>query len=588
MKKKKILIITIILILIVLAVAGATFAYLFLKTDVFKSDKELFGKYMSQNIDMLNKFADSDTAKVYNTLNNAESYESNTSIKAEYSEGGEVSSPINNLSAAVNIQKDNTDKYFYADGQILFGSKTYLESEIIKDQDLYGVRFTDVVRQFITVRDDDNLEDVSKDIGVDSKILKSFMDTLDGTTEISEEIMTKDERQKIKEKYSNLVIDTISNGKFGSNKKALITYNNKTTTTSSYTVSLTGDQIENLMIQILNNLKDEDKIADITMMSKEEYQDKIDEIISSLTDEKEMPDVKITVYQQNKNLIRTVVEIGTNKITIENTETEKQLKSKIQLAIMDSETTNEYELELLKNNSEKQEDINAILNITDGEEQYSISFLSEMKQEENIQLNTSIEYKKDILTIAVSLKNEVKIGNDFEKKQTLSNNNFVLNDADEGVRKNIIAQLQVRVPEKALIRLGLLQDALGMGSVDENEPVQENEMTQVDINKFNAKFEFYTGDEVSAENVNTLLGIVKDNLGSYEITPLNETDEEVVKDPTKMKYSFKINIERNKSDEDGAKQIIEKISDKKKYKISIFYKEQNKLIDYITIDEVEK
>ena len=127
-----------------------------------------------------------------------------------------------------------------------------------------------------------------------------------------------------------------------------------------------------------------------------------------------------------------------------------------------------------------------------------------------------------------------------------------------------------------------------MGSVDENEPVQENEMTQVDINKFNAKFEFYTGDEVSAENVNTLLGIVKDNLGSYEITPLNETDEEVVKDPTKMKYSFKINIERNKSDEDGAKQIIEKISDKKKYKISIFYKEQNKLIDYITIDEVEK
>ena len=420
MKKKKILIITIILILIVLAVAGATFAYLFLKTDVFKSDKELFGKYMSQNIDMLNKFADSDTAKVYNTLNNAESYESNTSIKAEYSEGGEVSSPINNLSAAVNIQKDNTDKYFYADGQILFGSKTYLESEIIKDQDLYGVRFTDVVRQFITVRDDDNLEDVSKDIGVDSKILKSFMDTLDGTTEISEEIMTKDERQKIKEKYSNLVIDTISNGKFGSNKKALITYNNKTTTTSSYTVSLTGDQIENLMIQILNNLKDEDKIADITMMSKEEYQDKIDEIISSLTDEKEMPDVKITVYQQNKNLIRTVVEIGTNKITIENTETEKQLKSKIQLAIMDSETTNEYELELLKNNSEKQEDINAILNITDGEEQYSISFLSEMKQEENIQLNTSIEYKKDILTIAVSLKNEVKIGNDFEKKQTLS------------------------------------------------------------------------------------------------------------------------------------------------------------------------
>ena len=43
MKSKKILIITLIIIL-VLAVAGTVFAYLFIATDTFKSDKELFAK----------------------------------------------------------------------------------------------------------------------------------------------------------------------------------------------------------------------------------------------------------------------------------------------------------------------------------------------------------------------------------------------------------------------------------------------------------------------------------------------------------------------------------------------------------------
>ena len=110
-------------------------------------------------------------------------------------------------------------------------------------------------------------------------------------------------------------------------------------------------------------------------------------------------------------------------------------------------------------------------------------------------------------------------------------------------------------------------------------------MTQIDINKFNAKFEFFSGDEVSSENVKKLIDVVKDNLGSYEIKQL-ETEENTNNDPSKIKYSFRLNIERNKQNQDGANQILEKIFEKKKYKVSIFYKEQNKLIDYITIEDV--
>ena len=119
-----------------------------------------------------------------------------------------------------------------------------------------------------------------------------------------------------------------------------------------------------------------------------------------------------------------------------------------------------------------------------------------------------------------------------------------------------------------------------------NTDNSNTEMTQVDINKFNAKFEFYTGDEVSAENVKTLLEVVKNNLGSYEINQVNDNENSNITDSSKIKYSIKLAIEKDKTDEDGVKQISEKIKDRAKYKVSITYNETNNLINTITIDEV--
>ena len=67
MKKKKLLIIIIIMI-VVLAVAGTVFGYLFVATDTFKSDKELFAKYMTQNTEMLKEITDLKAKEMYQNL----------------------------------------------------------------------------------------------------------------------------------------------------------------------------------------------------------------------------------------------------------------------------------------------------------------------------------------------------------------------------------------------------------------------------------------------------------------------------------------------------------------------------------------
>lgn len=586
MKSKKILIITLIIIL-VLAVAGTVFAYLFIATDTFKGDKELFAKYISQNSETFEKFTDLQTKKVYEGLKDEEKYESNTEIKATYSEGGEVSNPINNLSAKINIQKDNTEDYFYADGQILYGNEKYLEAEAIKDQEAYGVRFTDIVKQFVTVKNDSKLGEVAKDLGTDSVTLEKIMDVIDGKENATEEIISKEDVQKIKDKYMNIITNAVSNGTFSSNKDAKITYNNNTVSAKAYTVSLTSEQVEGMIVEILNNLKEEDKIG-------EKYQDKINDIISNITDEKEIPAVKITVYEQNKKTIRTAIEITSlAKITVENTDENNELKTKIQISGISTETTEEYNIEITKKTDENQENVEAVLSVTNGDDTYQAGISNTLKNSDSeIQIKTIFEYKKDILTAALNLNNNIILGDSFEKKQTLANNNYVLNDAPAESRQKVITQLKQVVPEKMTTRMGLLMEAIGLkqNNVTETEK-PESEMTQVDINKFNAKFEFFTGDEVTPENVKTLIGIAKENLGSYEINIVEDSQNSgntTTTDPEKIKYSIKLKIEKGKTNEDGTNQILAKISDKKKYKVSIFYKEQNNMIDYITIDEAAK
>ena len=586
MKSKKILIITLIIIL-VLAVAGTVFTYLFLATDTFKSDKELFAKYISQNSETLEKFTDLQTKKVYEGLKDEEKYESDTEIKATYSEGGEVSNSINNLSAKINVQKDKSEDYFYADGQISYGDEKYLEAEAIKDQEAYGVRFTDIVKQFVTVKNDSKLGEVAKDLGTDSATLEKIMDVIDGKENATEEIISKEDVQKIKDKYMNIITNAISNGTFSSNKDAKITYNNNTVSAKAYTVSLTSEQVEGMIVEILNNLKEEDKIG-------EKYQDKINDIISNITDEKEIPAVKITVYEQNKKTIRTAIEITSlAKITVENTDENNELKTKIQISGISTETTEEYNIEITKKTDENQENVEAVLSVTNGDDTYQAGISNTLKNSDSeIQIKTIFEYKKDILTAALNLNNNIILGDSFEKKQTLANNNYVLNDAPAESRQKVITQLKQVVPEKMTTRMGLLMEAIGLkqNNVTETEK-PESEMTQVDINKFNAKFEFFTGDEVTPENVKTLIGIAKENLGSYEINIVEDSQNSgntTTTDPEKIKYSIKLKIEKGKTNEDGTNQILAKISDKKKYKVSIFYKEQNNMIDYITIDEASK
>ena len=528
----------------------------------------------------------------YKNLKNEDKYESNSELNVIYSEGGEVSSPYNNLKAKLNIQKDDEQNYYYADGQVLFADEEYLESEIIKENEIYGVRFSDVVKQFVGIKNDENLENVAKDIGIDSIYLESIIDIIDGTREASDEVISQKDRTEIKDQYSKIITDAVIQGNFSKQKNAVITYNNASTKTYAYTVTLTSQQVEDMIVKILNNAKQDTSILDkfSGYFDEDNFKNQIDDLIDKITNELEIPSAKITVYENNKKTIRTVIEFGVNKVIVENSEKDGENISDLKFSITLNDTMYEFETKISKKDTDNDEKIEIDVQNLDENNNYNISFLTNMqKSEDNITLSSTVTYKKDILNIKVSVDNDVNIGKSFEKKQALlERNHIVLNDMQAERRKKIIDELKEKVPEKAEVRTELLLEALGIKIKEENKE-QENPdyvMPQVEINKFNSKFEFYTGDEVTSSNVKVLLSIVKDHLINAEVTEINPENATGTVRPEDVKYIFKLNIEKDKANETEENKVVEKIKDNKKYKVSITYKESNGLIDYITIEEL--
>lgn len=572
MKKNKSVIVLISVILI-LAIVGI-FAYLYLATDIFRSDKELFAKYFGQNEIIVEKLANLKVIDSYKNLENENKYESNIDINVKHSEGGNISNPLNDLNVKVDIQKDN--EYHYANARLLYKEAEYVQAEFIKEQDIYGVRFADAFQQFITVENDEDFDEIIEDIGIDIESVSTIIDIYK-----EQKNSNYSEILSLKDKYVNLISEKIAEGQFSKQKNALITYNNNTINTNSYTVYLSEQQVENIVIEILNNIKNETQILEKTNI-KDEFVNLIDEELEKINENSNLPEVKITVYEYGKNTIRTSISIGEYEVIIDNTSQGTDVSAKIKFSYLNDEEVSQIEMNISKNNIDNEEKMYVTVNIVEGDENYYFEFtiLTEMLQNQ-IKMNTEISYIQDITSVTLKIENDINIGMEFQKSQTLDNQNSkLINSIRSEKRKALINQIQNIVRQKFTERLETLRNE--MYKVDELE--KEEEISQTEINKFNAKFEFYTGEEVSAESLKLLLEIIKNNIDNYEF--INNDNAEENGDKNIEKLNVKINIKKDNTDEKAIEKMLEKINMNKKYNISIKYNEKNGLINYITIVEI--
>ena len=590
--------IIVILIVLILGICGGVFAYLFLATDTFKDEQELFFNYFSQDLEKTKELLKLKTIENYQTLKSNATYEENNTINVKYAQGGEISNPYNNLSISLKNQKDND--YNYKDFKILFEEQSAIQIEAIKKADTYGIRFSNLLKQFVTLLNGERIDGLDID---DETLVKMKAIIEDDSSYFQNMIISSQELQNLENKYLTVITQSLKQGVFSKQANVVTTIGTENIETNTYSVDLTAYQFQNLLIELLNNLKiDEIIMGKIEAISgsSQNFVNTIDNLIRQVEDKDYKP-VKITLYVNSGNTVKTELKSDDFTINIESNSDNGNGSTKIEYTNSDEESKI---FTITKQLSEYQENFDIIYSVKTNEEEYEYSITLESNFERT---DIAFGYKKDITEIVISLENDITT-NVGEQIELTTENSINLNETVEPNLSVTLNVLNVQVPEKLKSRYDLLiqklqaQEFLDMvkekyniffGEEVEEEPTEPEEqepnltgeeeptseaddLTTAEVNRFNAMFEFYSGTGISGKNVKQLLEITKEHLESVNIEVLPEENN---------KEEITLNIKLNTPNSELADSIIEKIDDQKTYIVNMTFSETNNILQTITIKQ---
>ena len=198
-RKKKIAIIITSVLLVVLIIIGVLL-YLFLNTDTFKSNQELFAKYFIQNFEVLDIFKNTDTLGIEKNLNNSK-YTSNIEGNIQYTENLGTSdennnSKINDVGIKVASNIDKINNYDYKDISIGTAEDDLIRFEYLKQDDTIGIRLNGI-KQFVSSQNtSENSVDVEKINNIFTK-LKSII------------TFSENEKQTLRDNYIKIIKEKI-------------------------------------------------------------------------------------------------------------------------------------------------------------------------------------------------------------------------------------------------------------------------------------------------------------------------------------------------------------------------------------------
>ena len=336
-KKRKMVMIGIPVIILIIVVSVLIFLYF--TTDMFKSSQTLFFKYFGKNYENINEIVETLKNEEYNNVFQFDKYNESAELKINYIENYGTTSEntdneINKLKLTVDGETDKENGYQYKDIKLLKEDEKNTEIEYIKNDNIYGIKFSDLFNQFLTV-ENNNLKDLFEKLGYSEEMLQSIPDKIE-IPDIQKIQFSENELEKIKEKYLNLIQGKISKDNFSKKQKQTIMINNENITTNIYTLSLTKEQLNNIYLEILEKLKDEEVILNkIEMIQnifntnkevnnkedndlKSAYTNEIEEMIERINRTNIGNDeVNISVYEYKGSTIKTEIKTPDYEINFE-------------------------------------------------------------------------------------------------------------------------------------------------------------------------------------------------------------------------------------------------------------------------------
>ena len=488
---KAIKITIIILTILILGISG-TFAYLYLGTDMLKTDKQMFLKYFAESQNMIyNHLKDEDLEAYKKKLKNTP-YEKSGKISVIYdtenSEKTREMQLLENSNITITGKVDKANKINLQNIKVNYPQSQSTDIDLLIQDDTYGFRINSILKNYV-VLENNNLKEWAEKLGLKEEQINLIPNKIDST--FLDSIISEDEANQLIKKYTNIVINSLNDDMFSKNKQENITI---------YSLKINETQLKSIAKEILNVVKDDEDIWQILRKifinylnySEEELNEKIEETkkeleesIKSYTDENKTEDDidgntlndtskedKIYVYNlhlNNKELVKVesinddesqVITKTENGILIESKDKNYYNEENTTTINIDKKKDDEkliYNLEM-KGNSEllgslsigyrglntlNQVEEVAVLN-------YNLDLESEnsilQKAKENEQKNKSNEEKEEIMLSIMELytnkMTDLYSGNDTnitlnDLKNTFAGKNFEILENGDGTFKII-------------------------------------------------------------------------------------------------------------------------------------------------------
>ena len=277
--KKKGLIITIIVLVVLLVLAGGAFAYIYFGTDLLLSERQGFEKYAIQLVVGENKFISSNLESYFNRKETTP-YTTDGSISATTMLIGDAASTnstevqklvdilrfSDQASISFEGKVDNANKKFEQNISINYSDTVKFPFTYRVDGDIYGIQSDEIGATFIAI-DNNNLPELFQNLGATD--VTGIPNKLE-STELQSANFTDEERAHILNTYILPIYNGITDDKFSKqdNSDGSVTY----------TLTLTTQELKNMLLQVLEILKEDQLMIDkLNGIAQELYGDNYNE-----------------------------------------------------------------------------------------------------------------------------------------------------------------------------------------------------------------------------------------------------------------------------------------------------------------------
>ena len=541
MKKTKILIVIIVSILLLIC---GIFAYLYFGTDIFKSNKEMFNRYLAQV-----ELEDFVNLKEY------ENY-ANRVLSQNHTNEGEISITLEELNIDEKFEfttKNNITKDM-SSGKINFiqDGEEKLNVEFLKNEELYGIKC--IYKQYLAIVNN-NLKEFAKKIGIDEEEIPNKLEL--NTEEIKPDEIEK-ELKGIISKYTKLATSQVQDKNYSKLGKGNIEVQGKNIQADGYSVTLNGKEITNIIKVIVNNAKDDQELynfvnklmnLDNENMDFETYQNTLENVANQMDNlGEELPfKLTISVYKQGKNLVKFYIKLE---------ETEEGNNSYLDFAIENNSTIKINYLQDVENNensyiAQEKEEFSVIINKnkSNDTETFVVSLIQKTNEEEkinvnltmsignsnleNVETNIILNVSSSDLNASVAFTNSTVFDENVEVQEFSEVDYVLLSDYSEEQINKIVTNLFEQISQKIDFDKTIIGNIINnynsifdaaqnaANRAQEAQQEEENMLAAADqqlISIFNSRLSGYEGEQ-RGTSVKALLNSIESSNGiNYEHT----------------------------------------------------------------------